>query len=94
MLRLNEVSRGTLLSGDGQQPLFTRNIRNDAGEVSIILNRLPGSAGVSGSGGLVNLVFQAVGKGSTEVKVAEVSLRNSQQQPVAVDAPAVTVNVE
>ena len=94
VLRLNEVSRGTLLSGDGQQPLFTRNIRNDAGEVSIILNRLPGSAGVSGSGGLVNLVFQAVGKGSTEVKVAEVSLRNSQQQPVAVDAPAVTVNVE
>jgi len=94
VLRLNDASRGGLLAIDGQQPIYTRNIRNDAGEVTIVLNRLPGSSGVSGTGSLVTLVFQAVGKGATEVKVAEVSLRNSQMQPVAVDPPAVPVEVQ
>ena len=94
ILRLNEVNRGGMMAADGQQPIFTRNIRNDTGEVSIVLNRLPGSAGVNGTGGLVSLVFQAIEKGATEVKVAEISLRNSQMQPVAAEAPAISVEVQ
>ena len=31
MLRLNDVVRGEFLSSDGQQPVFTKNIMNDAG---------------------------------------------------------------
>ena len=94
ILRLNEVSRGNLLSGDGQQPIFTRNIRNDAGEANILLNRLPGTPGVSGSGALITLVFQAIARGSTQVTVAELNLRNSQMQPVPVAPPNLAVTVE
>jgi general secretion pathway protein D len=94
VLRLNEVTRGNLLSGDGQQPIFTRNIRNEAGEANILLNRLPGTPGVSGSGALVTLVFQAVGKGSTQVTVPALQLRDSQMQPVGVTLPALPVTVE
>jgi len=94
VLRLNDVVRGGLLGGDGQSPIFSRNIRNDAGEATVVLNRLPGSPGVSGSGGLVTLMFQAVGKGSTEVRLAEVTLRNSQMQAMKADAPVAAVTVE
>jgi general secretion pathway protein D len=94
ILRLNEVSRGNLLAADGQQPIFTRNIRNDAGEANILLNRLPGTTGVSGSGTLVTLVFQAVARGTTQVNLAEFNVRNSQMQPIAVAAPVLPVTVE
>jgi general secretion pathway protein D len=94
ILRLNDVTRGNLLSGDGQQPIFTRNIRNEAGEANILLNRLPGTPGVSGSGGLITLVFQAIGKGSTEVTVPSLQLRDSQMQPISVPPPSLPVVVE
>lgn len=94
ILRLNEAEKGTLLSGDGQQPMFTRNIRNDAGEASIVLSRLPGAGGVTGSGPLVKLTFQAVGKGTTEVKVVDLNLRTTQMQPVNIEAPTAQVEVQ
>ena len=39
--RLNDVGRGDLLASDGQQPVFTKNIQNDAGTATVQLNRLP-----------------------------------------------------
>jgi general secretion pathway protein D len=94
ILRLNEAARGTLFNADGQPPVFTRNIRNDEGEATIVLNRAAGAAGVSGTGSLVVLTFQAVGKGATMVTLPEVTLRNSQMQPIATEAPSATVTVE
>lgn len=94
VLRLNDVIRGPLLAANGHTPLFSRNIRNDAGEASILLSRLPGSPGVSGSGGLVTLMFQAVGKGSTEVRFTELTLRNTQMQPLNAQAPVARITVE
>ena len=94
VLRLNDVIRGNLMAGDGQTPIFSRNIRNDAGEATIVLNRLPGSPGVNGSGGLVTLMFQVVGKGSTDVRITEVTLRNSQMQPLSAAPPVANVTVE
>jgi hypothetical protein len=94
VLRLSDVSRGNLLAGDGQQPIFTRNIRNEAGEANVLLNRLPGTPGVSGSGGLITLVFQAIGKGSTQVTVPSLQLRDSQMQPIVVPSPTLPVVVE
>lgn len=94
VLRLNDVSRGPLLASDGQQPIFTRNIRNDEGEAVVVLNRAAGAPGVSGSGTLLTLTFQAVGKGSTAVSVLDLALRNAQMQPVAAQPAPAMVNVE
>jgi len=92
-LRLNEVLRGAMLSADGQQPIFTRNIRNDAGEAIVMHSRLPGSSGVSGAGTLVTLVFQTVARGSTQVTLTEASLQNSKMQPLSSSAPSLNVEV-
>jgi general secretion pathway protein D len=93
-LKLIDVQRGSLTAMDGQQPLFTRNIQSDAGEVSINITRLPGTAGVSGSGALATLTFQAVRPGATEIACVDLSLRNSQQQPVAAALPKLAVTIQ
>ncbi len=93
-LKLIGVERGNLTAIDGQQPMFTRNIQSDAGEVSINIARLPGSGGVSGSGALATLTFQAVGRGPTEIACLDLGLRNSQQQPVPAAPPKLVVTIQ
>ena len=94
ILQITGVSRGDFLSQDGQQPLFTRDYRNDSGTASIQLSRMPGSPGISGSGVLVTLNFQAVGKGATAVTIRNLSLANSQGQSIAAGTAQLAVNVK
>ena len=94
VLRLNDAGRGDFFSSDGQVPLFTKNIQNDAGAAAMNLNRLPNTAGVSGSGVLTTLSFQAIAKGSTTVTVPGLTVRNSQGQVVFSGSPQMTVNVK
>ena len=94
LLRLNEIQAGGLLSGDGKQIAFTRNILNDAGEAIVTLNRIPGSGGVNGSGTLAVLTFQAVGRGVTTVSFPGLLLRNYQLQPIPVEAPQLSVTIK
>lgn len=94
VLRLANIRAGALLSGDGQRVNFSENTLNDAGEASVVLNRLPGAGGISGSGTLLTLTFQAVGRGTTSIMLPEVSLRNSQLQPIAVVTPPLAVTVQ
>jgi len=93
VLRLDSVVQGDLLARDGQQVSFAMNIRNDSGDASVTLNRMPGAAGVSGSGVLVTLRFHAISKGTAPVSLSQIALRNSQGQPISAPAPVVTVNV-
>jgi general secretion pathway protein D len=94
MLRLESVHPGTLMGADGQQPNFTENIANEIGEATITLNRLPGAAGVTGSGSLLQLTFQALAPGTTTVSVADAALKNTQLQPITVGTPSLSVQVQ
>ncbi len=94
VLRLNDVVPGPLLANDGQQPDFTNNIMNDNGTATVQLNRRPGTPGVNGSGALVTMQFQAVGRGPTVVTIPQISVRNSHGQPVAGGSAQLTVNVQ
>lgn len=87
LLRLVSVKPGALLSGDGQKINFSENTLNDAGEAAVTLNRLPGTTGVSGSGSLLVLTFQAVGQGTGRVQLTDLTLRNSQLQPLTASLP-------
>jgi general secretion pathway protein D len=94
VVKLNDVERGGFFAGDGQAPVFTKNIQNDAGAATINLNRLPGTSGASGSGVLVTMILQGVGKGSTTITVPNLSVRNTQGQVVASGTPTLTVTVK
>jgi general secretion pathway protein D len=95
ILRLISADSGDFLSADGQQPVFTKNIMNDAGQATIQLNRIPGNPGVTGPAGtLVKLTFQAVAKGTATVSLPNLTVRNSQGAPIATGNPQLTVTVK
>jgi general secretion pathway protein D len=93
-LRLNDITPGELLSRDGQKVNVARDIRNDAGEASVTLTRLPGSTGISGTGALATFTFTAIGKGTATVTLSDFGLKDSQQQPIVVTAPELPVTIQ
>lgn len=94
VLRVSEVTRGGFLAGDGREVLFTRNILNDTGDVSVNLSRMPGNAGVSGSGTLVTLIFEVIGKGVTTVSAPQFTVQDSRAQTILTASPQVAITVK
>jgi general secretion pathway protein D len=94
VLRLTSIRPGPLMSTDGQNVNFTENTLNDTGEATITLNRLPGSGGVAGSGAILNLTFQGIGRGNSVVSVSDAEVKNVQQQPIPVSAPSMAIAVQ
>jgi general secretion pathway protein D len=94
VLRLDDVTRGSFLSGDGRDVLFTRNIQNDTGDVTLNLRRNAGVGGLSGSGTLVTLTFQVVGKGVTTVTAPGLAFLDSKGQGILSASPQMNVTIK
>jgi len=93
LLRLEEASPGGLLSSDGQKIVFTRNILNDTGDLTVNLNRLPGSAGMNGTGALAVFTFKAIKPGTALVSFTDLAARDSHNQPITQDVPHASVTI-
>ncbi len=73
----------------------SKNILNDTGQADMAVSRGFEWRRISGGGGLFTVVFQAVGRGNTNVSVSSVSLKASTGQPISVTAPPpLVVNVK
>ncbi len=94
LLRVEEVSPGGFLSSDGQKIIFTRNILNDTGDVTVNLNRMPGYTGLNGSGALAVFTFKALKPGTALVTFTDLLARDSRNQPVSQDVPRATVVIK
>ena len=94
ILKLTSIRPGSMMSGDGARVNFTENTLNEAGEATVTLNRTPGTGSVSGSGALLNLTFQATGRGTTSVSIVDAGLKNLQMQPIPVPTPSVNIQVQ
>ena len=96
ILRINNIVAGDLPQRNAQaraEP--SKNILNDTGQADMAVSRGPSDGGISGSGGLFTVVFQAVGRGNTNVSVSSISLTASNGQPINVTAPPpLVVNVK
>jgi general secretion pathway protein D len=93
VLTLLNVDTGTLLGKDGQTTALAH--RDDNGDVTISDSRPPGVHGVSGSGDVCVLTFQAKAAGDSSVQVIKSAARNSAQTilPILAGSPA-TVHVQ
>jgi len=69
-------------------------IQNDTGTATINLNRLPGSAGVSGSGVLVTVILQAVAPGTTPLRVPNLNVKDAKGNTVAGGMPQMVITVK
>ena len=94
VLKLIEITRGDFMGGDGQQVTFSETKAEAAGTAIINMNRVPGAGGISGSGNLVTLKFQAIGKGVSAISFEEVTLRDARLQSIAVTPPSTAISVK
>lgn len=92
VLRLIEVRRGPFMAGDGTQVTFEPTRLEDGAIIS--LNRVAGSGGMSGTGTLVTLLFQAIGRGSSEVVFNELTLRDGKLQTIQAETAPATITVK
>jgi hypothetical protein len=68
---------------------------NDSGQADMAVSRGAPAGGITGAGGLFTVVFQAVGRGNTNVSVSSTSLTSSTGQPIVVTTPPpLVVNVK
>ena len=90
-LMLANVAAGDLLSRDGQAVALIH--RDDGpGNLTIVASRPPGAAGISGSGTVCVLTFQAKATGATSIAMTRAGAISSAQQPIA--ATPAQLNIE
>ena len=93
VLRLIDIQKESFLQGDGQDLIFSRNIRNDVGQAAVHISRFPGTGGVNGNGLLVTLIFEGLDNGSTKLEVKATGARDVTGQTVQVNTARLEINV-
>ncbi|HTJ30533.1 MAG TPA: cohesin domain-containing protein, partial [Acidobacteriaceae bacterium] len=84
-LTLVNVDSGDLLGKDGQAVALVH--RDDGpGNIKIAASRPPGVAGITGSGVVCTLTFQAKQPGATDITITQPTALDSKQQPMAASA--------
>jgi general secretion pathway protein D len=92
-LQLTNVDTGGFLGRDGQAVALVH--RDDGnGMVVISASRPPGTHGVSGSGTLALLTFQATASGDSAISIVRASARNSAQQSADIAGSQALVHVQ
>ncbi len=79
-LQLVNVDGGEFLGRDGQPVALAH--RDDNGVAPISISRPPGATGISGSGVICTLTFQAKAPGAADISIVQPEIRNSKQQAV------------
>jgi general secretion pathway protein D len=87
---LTNVDSGNLLGSDGQAVALVH--RDDGpGMITIAASRPPGTTGVTGTGTICTLTFQAKAAGESDVTVIHPGVLDSAQRPVQASAQAAHV---
>jgi general secretion pathway protein D len=95
IVRITNIVAGDLPQKNGAQLQPAKNILNDTGTADVSVSRGPTGGGVSGSGNLLSITLQAVGRGTTSIEVSGVALTASTGQPIPSNTPpALVVNVK
>jgi general secretion pathway protein D len=92
VLRVRTVQDGTFMRTGGVPATFTPRIDAAAGRVDIAITRTNDQLGVSGTGLLGSLIFDAIGPGSSIIQVAGVA-STPEGGPVNLQFTPVTVTV-
>jgi general secretion pathway protein D len=92
-LQLVNVSGGDFLSRDGQAapPIHTDQ---PAGNLVVGISRPPGTHGVTGTGVVCVLTFQAKASGPSDLSIARASVVNSAQQQLPVASAQTSIVVK
>ena len=89
ILRVVNIVAGDLPQRNAAPLQPVRNILNDVGQADVVITRNPADGGITGSGTVFSVVFQAVGRGDTQVSMSFLRAGSAagRQIPTAVPAP-------
>jgi general secretion pathway protein D len=87
ILRVVNIVPGDLPQRNAAPLQPVRNILNDVGQADVLINRSPADGVVSGSGAVMSIIFQAVGRGDTQVSLSFLRVNSPNGQP-SVPLPA------
>ncbi len=92
-LALVNVSGGDLLNRDGQAVALIH--RDDGpGNITVVASRPPGTAGITGSGSVCILTFQAKAAGATSLTMSRASAVDSKQQQVTAQPAQASIVIQ
>jgi general secretion pathway protein D len=91
-LELVNVDDGEFLGRDGQPVALAH--RDENGIVPISISRPPGATGVTGSGVVCTLTFQAKAPGAAAISIVQPEVRNSKQQAVQATGAQGVVHIQ
>jgi general secretion pathway protein D len=94
ILRINNLISGDLIKRNGPELIPSRSILNESGDAAVSVARDPASGGISGSGAVLTVVFEAVAKGTTTVTVPQLTMTGSAGQSIAAQPPTLTISVK
>ena len=93
VLQLLNVSNGPLLEQDGQPVALVHRDDAMAGIVQLTASRPPGAAGVSGTGSVFTLTFQAKAAGQATLSINRAQLKNASMQTLPASGSQAIVTV-
>jgi general secretion pathway protein D len=91
-MKLVEVKKGDFWS-DGQPVAVVERPQEEEGKAEVTLSRPPGSGGISGSGTLAVLKFEAARSGETSLGIVPDGVRSPQSRFLAVQGVQATVDI-
>ncbi len=74
VLRATVVNEGSLMRGDGTGTSFVPKIDANTGRIDLVITRPGDKAGISGSGLLGSIVFEAIGAGSSQIALSGLAM--------------------
>ena len=92
-MQLTGASAGDFLGRDGQ-PTGISHVEEPKGTVVVSISRPPGTHGVTGTGVVCVLTFQAKASGQSPLNITRASVGNSAQQQMSIGAMLSTVQVK
>ncbi len=93
VLQLLNVSNGPLLEQDGQPVALVHRDDALAGILQLTASRPPGAAGVSGTGSVFTLTFQAKAAGQATLSINRAQLKNAAMQTLPASGSQAIVTV-
>ena len=92
-LQLSGVAAGDILSRDGQ-PTGLSHVEEPPGTLVVSISRPPGTHGITGTGVVCVLTFQAKAPGQSGLGITRASVVNTAQQQVPVQTGQATIVVK
>jgi len=94
VIQIEDIRNGGFLSGGTQEIAVVHQVDQQQGQAVVSATRRPNTPGISGTGTLLGIVIKAIAPGTSQLQVAQVNARDSQQKPLPITSGTATIQVQ